>query len=93
MERFDSQEALTLLMDERITVASEQGMAALADAVVERWFTPEFRAEPSILVERVRQMVLKTPAHGYAACCAATRRRRPPGPRRSTSAFRIPGSR
>ena len=61
------------LWDERIKVASEQGMAALADAVVERWFTPEFRAEPSILVERVRQMVLDTPAQGYAACCAAIR--------------------
>ena len=61
------------LWDERIKAAQEQGMAALADAVVERWFTPEFRAEPSILVERVRQMVLNTPAHGYAACCAAIR--------------------
>jgi 3-oxoadipate enol-lactonase len=61
------------LWDERIKVASEQGMAALADAVVERWFTPEFRAEPSILVERVRQMILTTPAQGYAACCAAIR--------------------
>jgi len=61
------------LWDERIKVANEQGMAALADAVVERWFTPAFRAEPSILVERVRQMVLNTPAEGYAACCAAIR--------------------
>jgi len=61
------------LWDERIKVANEQGMAALADAVVERWFTPAFRAEPSILVERVRQMVLNTPAQGYAACCAAIR--------------------
>ena len=61
------------LWDERIKVAQEQGMAALADAVVERWFTEAFRAEPSILVERVRQMILDTPAHGYAACCAAIR--------------------
>jgi 3-oxoadipate enol-lactonase len=61
------------LWDERIKVAHEQGMAALADAVIERWFTEAFRAEPTIVVERVRQMVLKTPAHGYAACCAAIR--------------------
>ena len=61
------------LWDERIQVANERGMAALADAVVERWFTEAFRAEPTIVVERVRQMVLKTPAHGYAACCAAIR--------------------
>jgi 3-oxoadipate enol-lactonase len=48
-------------------------MAALADGVIERWFTEAFRREPSIAVDRVRQMILDTPAHGYAACCAAIR--------------------
>jgi 3-oxoadipate enol-lactonase len=61
------------LWDERIKVANERGMAALADAVVERWFTQAFRVEPGIVVERVRQMILNTPAQGYAACCAAIR--------------------
>jgi 3-oxoadipate enol-lactonase len=61
------------LWEERIRVASEQGMAALADGVIERWFTEAFRRDPSIAVERVRQMILDTPAHGYAGCCAAIR--------------------
>jgi 3-oxoadipate enol-lactonase len=61
------------LWEERIRVATEQGMAALADGVVERWFTEAFRREPSIAVDRVRQMILDTPAHGYAGCCAAIR--------------------
>lgn len=61
------------LWDERIRVANEQGMIALADGVVERWFTEAFRREPSIAVDRVRQMIIDTPAHGYAACCAAIR--------------------
>ncbi len=61
------------LWDERIKVASEQGMAALADGVVERWFTLAYRSEPTIVLERVRDMILETPAHGYAACCAAIR--------------------
>ena len=61
------------LWDERIKTVTEQGMAAVADGVVERWFTAAFRAEPTIVVERVRQMVLETPAEGYAACCAAIR--------------------
>jgi 3-oxoadipate enol-lactonase len=61
------------LWEERIRVASEQGMAALADGVVERWFTEPFRRDPSIAVDRVRQMILDTPAHGYAGCCAAIR--------------------
>jgi 3-oxoadipate enol-lactonase len=59
--------------DERVRVATEQGMAALADGVVERWFTDAFRREPSITVDRVRQMIIDTPPHGYAACCAAIR--------------------
>jgi 3-oxoadipate enol-lactonase len=61
------------LWDQRIQAVSEGGMAAIAGSVVERWFTEAFRAEPSIVVERVRQMILETPAHGYAACCAAIR--------------------
>ena len=61
------------IWDERIEAVREGGMAAVADGVVERWFTEAFRAEPSIVVERVRQMILETPAHGYAACCAAIR--------------------
>jgi 3-oxoadipate enol-lactonase len=61
------------LWNERIRVATEQGMAALADGVVERWFTEAFRREPSFAVDRVRQMIIDTPAHGYAACCAAIR--------------------
>jgi 3-oxoadipate enol-lactonase len=61
------------LWDERIAAVRQGGMAAVADGVVERWFTAPFRAEPTIVVERVRQMVLETPAEGYAACCAAIR--------------------
>jgi 3-oxoadipate enol-lactonase len=61
------------LWDQRIQAVSEGGLAAIAGSVVERWFTEAFRAEPSIVVERVRQMILETPAHGYAACCAAIR--------------------
>lgn len=61
------------MWEERIRVATEQGMAALADGVIERWFTEPFRREPSIAVDRIRQMILDTPAHGYAGCCAAIR--------------------
>jgi 3-oxoadipate enol-lactonase len=61
------------LWDQRIQAVSEGGMAAIAGSVVERWFTEAFRAEPSIVVERVREMILETPAQGYAACCAAIR--------------------
>jgi 3-oxoadipate enol-lactonase/4-carboxymuconolactone decarboxylase len=49
------------------------GSAAVADAVVERWFTaPYAKAHPD-LVERMRAMVGATPAVGYAGCCEAIR--------------------
>ncbi len=61
------------LWDQRIAAVREGGMTAIADAVVERWFTAAYRAEPTVVVDRVREMVLETPAEGYAACCAAIR--------------------
>lgn len=61
------------LWDERIRVSADRGMAALVDGVTERWFTAAFRATPRPEVERVRQMILETPAHGYGGCCAAIR--------------------
>jgi 3-oxoadipate enol-lactonase len=59
--------------DDRIRLVSEAGMAAIADAVIERWFTESFRREPTVELERVQRMILDTPPHGYVACCAAIR--------------------
>jgi 3-oxoadipate enol-lactonase len=47
-------------------------MAAIADAVVERWFTLAFRADPSNTAD-VLAMLQTTDATGYAGCCAAIR--------------------
>lgn len=57
----------------RIQTVQTSGMKAVADGVIERWFTPEFRAASPSLVESTRQMLLDTPAEGYAACCGAIR--------------------
>jgi 3-oxoadipate enol-lactonase len=59
--------------DERIRMVTKGGMAAVADGVIERWFTEAFRREPTVELERVQRMILETPPHGYAACCAAIR--------------------
>jgi len=59
--------------DTRIQSVQTGGMKAVADAVIERWFTPEFRASAPTAVESTRQMLLHTPAEGYAASCAAIR--------------------
>jgi 3-oxoadipate enol-lactonase len=52
----------------------EQGTGAVAEAVVERWFTPRYAEEHPDTVARMRAMVTETPATGYAGCCGAIER-------------------
>ncbi len=56
---------------ERAALVRAEGTAAVAEAVVDRWFTPVLQAADPGLVQRMRRMVADTPAEGYAACCAA----------------------
>lgn len=57
----------------RIQTVREGGMAAIADAVISRWFTEGFVKKSPESVEATRQMLLHTPADGYIATCAALR--------------------
>jgi 3-oxoadipate enol-lactonase len=57
----------------RISLVQNEGMKGVAEGVIDRWFTPEFREREPQAVERVRRMLLETPPQGYAACCAAIR--------------------
>jgi 3-oxoadipate enol-lactonase len=61
------------LWDERIKVASGQGMDALVESVIERWFTPEFFSSNPEKVEKAARMLRETDPEGYAGCCAAIR--------------------
>ena len=61
------------LWDERIGLVLAEGMGALVDGILERWFTEDFRAHHPREVEIVREMVLATPPLGYAGCAAAIR--------------------
>lgn len=58
---------------DRIATVRAEGMGAIADAVVDRWFTKPFRDSAARPVADARAMLLKTPATGYAGCCAAIR--------------------
>jgi 3-oxoadipate enol-lactonase len=53
---------------ERAATVRSQGVGAIADAVLERWLTPE---APDALRERLRAMLVSTPSEGYAGCCEA----------------------
>ena len=57
--------------DDRARVVRDEGMEAIADAVVGRWFTPGFAREEPTVVARFRAMLAASPPEGYARCCEA----------------------
>jgi 3-oxoadipate enol-lactonase len=57
----------------RIATVRKDGMKSVAAAVIERWFTPEFRAASAEKVARAQRTLENSPQEGYAACCAAIR--------------------
>ena len=61
------------LWDQRIAIALEEGMAALEQTIIQRWFRAEFVAANPEPIAKVRDMILTTPQQGYAACCMAIR--------------------
>lgn len=56
---------------DRAAAVRADGTAAIADAVVGRWFTAGLAERDPELVARSRAMVADTPDDGYAACCTA----------------------
>lgn len=57
--------------DDRITLARAEGMGALADATIPRWFTEESTFNSEKDGELVRSGVVKTQVEGFAAGAAA----------------------
>jgi 3-oxoadipate enol-lactonase len=56
---------------DRAATVRADGVEAIADAVLGRWFTPRFReAHPDVL-DAMRQVLAATPCEGYAGCCEA----------------------
>jgi 3-oxoadipate enol-lactonase len=66
--RFDSN-----FYDARAHKVRAEGVGSIADAVLERWFTPEFRAARPETVDWAESMLRGTPAEGYAGCCEVLR--------------------
>ena len=59
---------------ERTADVRAGGTEAVADAGVERWFTPAFRERKPELTARYRAMIAATPDEGYIECCGALER-------------------
>jgi 3-oxoadipate enol-lactonase len=56
---------------QRITTVQSQGMAAVAEMVVERYLHPDFRAADPAATQSIRSRLLRDDAAGYAASCNA----------------------
>jgi 3-carboxy-cis,cis-muconate cycloisomerase/3-oxoadipate enol-lactonase len=56
---------------ERAAKVRAGGTASVADAVVERWFTPAFRQAAPRAVAKAVAMLAATSDEGYAGCCQA----------------------
>lgn len=59
--------------DDRIAAIRAGGMAAVADAVIGRFFTPGYAARNTVHYHSVRQTLLSIAPEGYIGCCAAIR--------------------
>ena len=57
----------------RISAIEKDGLEAIGDSVMERWFTPEYRAEERLPMRVWRNMLVRQSRAGYAASCAAIR--------------------
>jgi 3-oxoadipate enol-lactonase len=60
---------------ERIEMAEKDGIGAIAEASITRWFTPEYVADNrnAAIIESARDFIMKTTREGYLGCCVAIR--------------------
>ena len=61
------------MWDERIAVIQKGGISALTEAIMERWFTREFRESRVTEFGGYINMLERTPVEGYIGTCCAIR--------------------
>jgi 3-oxoadipate enol-lactonase len=59
--------------NDRIKIVNEQGVGALTQVQLARWFTPDFMKDQPAAVENVGKMFSATKLDGFVACCEAGR--------------------
>ncbi len=62
------------IWDERIAAARNEGMQALVQGTLERWFTQPYLDLNPPQVKRIRDQILSTPIAGFIGCSEAIRR-------------------
>lgn len=61
------------MWNDRIKAVNELGLEAMADDLLERWFSGNFWQNETVQIAGYRMMLSRTPAQGYASICAAIR--------------------
>jgi 3-oxoadipate enol-lactonase len=56
---------------DRIATVRRSGIEAIADSILEKWFTPSFHKSRADELAAWRHMLTRTPVDGYVGCCAA----------------------
>ncbi len=62
------------IWQQRIDTALKEGMQALLQPTLERWFTKPFLEKNPPEVQLIRELFLKTPVKGFVGCAEAIRR-------------------
>jgi 3-oxoadipate enol-lactonase len=57
--------------DSRMAAVREGGIAAIAEPILQRWFSANFRAQRADEFEGYRAMLVRQPVDGYLAACGA----------------------
>jgi 3-oxoadipate enol-lactonase len=57
------------LWEDRITAIKAGGIKSLSEAILERWFAPNFHQQPEF--EAWSNMLQRSPLEGYIGCCSA----------------------
>ena len=58
---------------ERMRLVRTEGLEALAEVTMQRWFSERFGTADPAMIARMRATMLRVPAAGYLGCCAALR--------------------
>lgn len=61
------------IWDDRVASIRRDGLSAIRDGVMARWFTEKARAERPDLVRGAANMLTRTPTEGYVGCSLAIR--------------------
>lgn len=61
------------MWNDRIAKVEQDGLFAMVDGVMERWFTPAFRSPDNAAYMGAKNMLARQDARGYAGSCAAIR--------------------